>query len=75
MLSHKTPPKTAIFAALVTAFLAGDYLDSIHLVRIAIVKTSLMVATAVSEPETPPHETKHARTHKAASVLALGDLK
>jgi hypothetical protein len=74
MLSHKTHPKTAILAALVTAFLAGDYFHAIHLCSVAIVKTSLAVATVASEKETPPHEAKHTRTHKAPPQLALRDL-
>jgi hypothetical protein len=68
---HQKHPHAAILAALITAFIAGDYFDSIHLARVAIVKTSLMIATAVSEPEQP---SEYASVSKVP-VLAFGGAK
>ena len=65
-------PRAAFIMALLTAFVIGDAVDSIHLIRFSIVKTSLLIATAVSEPEQLPKETKHAKHSKSAPVLAFG---
>ncbi len=68
---HQKHPHAALFVALLTAFIAGDYLDSIHLARVAIVKTSLMIATAVSEPE----QSSDYATYSKVPSLAFGGAK
>ena len=65
-------PRAAFIVALLTALMVGDAVNFIHFVRVGIVKGSLLVANAVSEPEQPLKETKHAKHSKSAPVLAFG---